>query len=64
MCFSGWVATFAVWLNLLVIFITMGVMAHSPPNFAIATLGSAGSMFVHLFFFVAIIQIFPKNGLL
>lgn len=39
----GWVANFAVWLNLLVIFITMGVMAHSPPNFAIATLGSAGS---------------------
>nr|POE72724.1 hypothetical protein CFP56_30663 [Quercus suber] len=39
----GWVANFAVWLNLLVIFITMGVMAHSPPNFQISTLGSAGS---------------------
>lgn len=39
----GWVANLAVWLNLLVIFITMGVIAHSPPNFAIATLGSAGS---------------------
>lgn len=26
----------AVWLNLLVIFITMGVVAHSPPNFASA----------------------------
>ncbi|CZR69010.1 related to neutral amino acid permease [Phialocephala subalpina] len=39
----GWVANLAVWLNLLVIFISMGVMAHSDPNFAIATLGSAGS---------------------
>lgn len=39
----GWVANLAVWINLLVIFITMGVMAHSPPNYAIATLGSAGS---------------------
>ena len=26
----------AVWLNLLVIFITMGVVAHTPPNFASA----------------------------
>jgi hypothetical protein len=39
----GWVANLAVWLNLLVIFITMGVIANSPPNFAISTLGSAGS---------------------
>jgi hypothetical protein len=39
----GIVANLAVWLNLLVIFITMGVIAHSPPNFAVATLGSAGS---------------------
>jgi hypothetical protein len=39
----GLVANFAVWLNLLVIFITMGVIAHSPPNFAISVLGSAGS---------------------
>jgi amino acid transporter len=38
----GWVANLAVWLNLLVIFITMGVMAHSPPNYAISVLGSAG----------------------
>jgi hypothetical protein len=37
------VANFAVWLNLLVIFITMGVIANSPPNYAISTLGSAGS---------------------
>lgn len=39
----GWVANLAVWLNLAAIFITMGVMAHSPPNYAISTLGSAGS---------------------
>jgi len=39
----GWVANFAVWLNLLAIFITMGVIAHSPPNFAFSVLGSAGS---------------------
>ncbi|KAI9744926.1 MAG: hypothetical protein M1818_001852 [Claussenomyces sp. TS43310] len=39
----GWVANLAVWLNLLVIFITMGVMANSPPNFPISKLGSAGS---------------------
>ncbi|KAF2101224.1 hypothetical protein NA57DRAFT_34581 [Rhizodiscina lignyota] len=39
----GWVANFAVWLNLLVIFISMGVIANSEPNFAISVLGSAGS---------------------
>ena len=39
----GWVANLAVWLNLLVIFISMGVIANSPPNFAIAVLGSSGS---------------------
>lgn len=39
----GWVASLAIWLNLLTIFITMGVIAHSPPNYAVATLGSAGS---------------------
>ncbi|KAE8440635.1 hypothetical protein EG329_007001 [Mollisiaceae sp. DMI_Dod_QoI] len=39
----GWVANLAVWLNLLVIFISMGVMAHSDPNFKISVLGSAGS---------------------
>ncbi|KAL5514736.1 hypothetical protein ACEPAG_2052 [Sanghuangporus baumii] len=32
----GWLANSAVWLNLLVIFITMGVVAHTPPNFASA----------------------------
>ena len=39
----GWFATFAIWCNLLVIFISMGVIGNSPPNFAIARLGSAGS---------------------
>lgn len=39
----GWVANLAVWLNLLAIFITMGVIANSPPNYAFAVLGSAGS---------------------
>ena len=39
----GFVATFAVFLNLLVIFISMGVIAHSPPNYAISVLGSSGS---------------------
>ena len=39
----GLVANFSVWLTLLVIFITMGVIAHSPPNYAISVLGSAGA---------------------
>ncbi|KAF7198285.1 hypothetical protein HII31_00024 [Pseudocercospora fuligena] len=39
----GLVANLAVWLNLLVIFMTMGFVSHSPPNYAAATLGSAGS---------------------
>lgn len=29
----GWMASFAVFLNLLIIFVSMGVMAHSPPNY-------------------------------
>ena len=40
----GLVANLAVWLNLLTIFITMGVMAHSPPNYAISVLGSSGGV--------------------
>ncbi|ORX92640.1 hypothetical protein K493DRAFT_285576 [Basidiobolus meristosporus CBS 931.73] len=32
----GWLANFAVWLNLLVIILTMGVVAHTAPNFAAA----------------------------
>lgn len=39
----GLIANFSVWLTLLTIFITMGVIANSDPNFAAATLGSAGS---------------------
>ena len=39
----GLVANLAVWLNLLVIFISMGVMAHSSPNYAISKLGSSGA---------------------
>ena len=39
----GWVATLAIWFNLMTIFISMGVIAHSPPNYSIAKLGSAGS---------------------
>jgi len=39
----GLLANAAVWINLLVMFIAMGAMAHSPPNYAIATLGSAGA---------------------
>jgi len=31
----GWLASFAVFLNLLIIFFSMGVMAHSPPNYKI-----------------------------
>jgi len=30
----GYIANFAIWLNILVIFITMGVAAHSLPNYA------------------------------
>ncbi|KAF8905255.1 transmembrane amino acid transporter protein-domain-containing protein [Gymnopilus junonius] len=32
----GWLANSAVWLNLLIIFTSMGFVAHSPPNFAAA----------------------------
>lgn len=39
----GWVANLSVWLNLLAIFISMGVVANSPPNFPISVLGSVGS---------------------
>lgn len=38
----GLVANFAVYLNLLAIFLTMGFISASPPNYAVATLGSAG----------------------
>ncbi|KAJ5489287.1 hypothetical protein N7539_004177 [Penicillium diatomitis] len=39
----GWFANLAVWLNLFVVFMTIAVMAKSPPNYSISTLGSAGS---------------------
>ena len=39
----GFISLLAVCLNLLVIFISMGVMAHSDPNYDISVLGSAGS---------------------
>jgi len=39
----GILANAAVFINLLIMFITMGVIAHSPPNFAISGLSSAGS---------------------
>ncbi len=37
----GWLANFAVWINLLIMFITMGVAAHSPPLYS-ASGASAG----------------------
>jgi hypothetical protein len=40
----GLLANLAVWLNLLVMFISMGAFAHTPPNYSIAALGSAGSL--------------------
>lgn len=39
----GIASALAVGLNLMVIFVSMGVMAHSAPNYAISVLGSAGS---------------------
>lgn len=39
----GWFANLAVWMNLFVVFVSIGVMASSPPNYHISTLGSAGS---------------------
>jgi len=32
----GWLANSAVWINLIIIFASMGFVAHSPPNFAAA----------------------------
>ncbi|RDW89012.1 putative N amino acid transport system protein-1 [Coleophoma cylindrospora] len=40
----GWLANIAVWINLLIIFIVMGVSANSAPNFA-ATQSSFGDSF-------------------
>lgn len=38
----GWPASLCIWLNLLAIFLTMGFVAHSPPNYSASVLGSAG----------------------
>lgn len=40
----GILANVAVFINLLIMFISMGVFAHSPPNFAISVLGSVGGV--------------------
>jgi hypothetical protein len=40
----GILANAAVFINVLIMFITMAVMAHSPPNYSISVLGSAGSI--------------------
>jgi succinate dehydrogenase/fumarate reductase cytochrome b subunit len=32
----GWLASSAIWLNILVIFLSVGFVAHSPPNYAAA----------------------------
>jgi hypothetical protein len=39
----GWIANFAIWLNLLVVFMAMGVVANSDPNYD-AALGQNGAM--------------------
>jgi hypothetical protein len=40
----GILANAAVFINLMIMFISMGVFAHSPPNYAISVLGSAGGV--------------------
>jgi hypothetical protein len=42
-CQFGLLANWAIVINLLVMFISMGVMAHSPPNYIAAQAGSAGA---------------------
>ncbi|KAG8215673.1 hypothetical protein J3R82DRAFT_7547 [Butyriboletus roseoflavus] len=32
----GWVANFSIWLNIITLVITMGAVAHTPPNYAAA----------------------------
>lgn len=39
----GFLANFAIVLNLLIMFISMGVMAHSEPNYDAAQAGGAGA---------------------
>lgn len=38
----GWLANGAIFINLMIMFISMGVIAHSAPNYSIAVLGSVG----------------------
>ncbi|KAF8920893.1 hypothetical protein BGZ52_011854, partial [Haplosporangium bisporale] len=47
----SFLANFAVWLNLLVIFTSMGFIAHSPPNYAAAALNGIpfGPIVTHAF---------------
>lgn len=40
----GILANAAVFINVLIMFISMGVFAHSPPNYPISVLGSAGGV--------------------
>lgn len=40
----GILANAAVFINVLIMFISMGVFAHSPPNYPISVLGSAGGI--------------------
>lgn len=40
----GFLANFAIWINLLIIFLTMGVAAHSAPNYDAAQAASAGAV--------------------
>ena len=40
----GWLANAAVWINLLIMFITMGVAAHSDPLFSAGTSAAGGSI--------------------
>lgn len=39
----GWLANAAVWTNLTLMSISMGAIAHSPPNYGVAAFGSAGA---------------------
>ncbi|OCL03282.1 amino acid transporter [Glonium stellatum] len=39
----GWLANLAIWINLITMFISMGVISHSPPNYGVAAFGSAGA---------------------
>lgn len=40
----GWLANFAVWINLLIMFLTMGFASHSPPLYAAGESAAGGSV--------------------